>query len=147
MYTLRLCGCCHTDGSHWTFSSRPFIVTFSMVSFRCCHWYPIPPLLLPLTLPPPLFSLLASAFVSMATALLNSFSYVTILLVFFCAVLQILAAISSCLSFGDRCCHDGCNVVPEFVAFVGFGGLIGTLGFAFSHSSAAVLLVDFEVTN
>ncbi len=80
--------------------------------------------------------------------LLKSFSCVTILLVFFCALLQMLVAIMSCfVGFGDHCCHNGGNVVPEFVAFGGFGGLIGTFVFAFSRSANAVLLVDFEFTN
>jgi hypothetical protein len=37
--------------------------------------------------------------------------------------------------------------VPEFAAFVSFGGLIGTLVFAFIHHAATILLVDFEVAN
>ena len=37
--------------------------------------------------------------------------------------------------------------MPEFAAFVSFGGLTGTFVFAFCFSTAAVLLVDFEVTN
>jgi hypothetical protein len=48
---------------------------------------------------------------------------------------------------GNCCCCDGGNVVPEFVAFVGFGGLIGTFLFAFTRRATAVLLVDFEVGN
>ncbi len=37
--------------------------------------------------------------------------------------------------------------MPEFVTFGSFGGLIGTFVFSFFGSSAAVLLIDFEVAN
>ncbi len=49
--------------------------------------------------------------------------------------------------FGNCCCCNGCNVVPEFIAFGSFGGLIGTFVFAFARSATAVLILDFEVAH
>ncbi len=64
-----------------------------------------------------------------------------------CAVANVGSHLILHFILGNRCCCNGGNVVPEFVAFVHLSDLIGTLVFAFLRSFTTVLLVDFKVLN
>jgi hypothetical protein len=136
MYTLRLCGCCHTDGSHETNSSCPCIVIF--------------PQFLSAT------AAITAGAAAAATAAAANVAATIILFVgeCFCEhgnsvaqhlqlqchfigfLLHALANVGGNLVLlfvsGSRCCCNGGNLVPEFVTFGSFGGLIGSFVFIFS---------------
>ncbi len=147
------CTCCtRVVVTTWMVAMGPTVAAHAPCFFH--GFFPLLPPILPLPMPPPL-PLLPSQLFSLLAFLCEPghgvpqqlqlhCHFIGFLL---CSVANVGGNLVLLVIFGNRCCRDGGNLVPKFVSFVGFGGLIGTFVFAFSRSAAAILLVDFEVLN
>jgi hypothetical protein len=147
MYTMHWFGCCHPDSSQEINRSRLCIMTFSTVSsHRCCCYCTAAATAAATNAATTIVLFVGKCFCEHGNSISQSCQLRCHFIGFF---LRDVANVGSNLILlfliDNLCCCNGGNLVPEIVAFVSFGGLTGTFVFAFCFSTAAVLLVDFEV--